>query len=372
MKKILFGITSLTLGGAERVLVDLANELANDYKVTVFTLYAQGELEKQLKKEIIRKSYMPTSYEKLTDFQKHILLPLKVLLFRKSIYRNKIQGDYEVEIAFLEGPITRLFSTKNQKAKKIAWIHNDISKVFGNSIKAKMKKRIDQKIYNQYQELVFVSKDNLTHFEKNYPRIKTKKQVIYNYLNQDTIVQKAKEEIFDKFKKDIPSFVTVTRLVKQKGIDRLIKVHSELIKSGYQHEIYVIGDGPEKEKLQKQIQKEKVEDTFKLLGKKENPYPYIKKADYFCLFSYFEGYGMVLEEAKILDQSIIITDTAAREAVEGYPFAKVLPNTEEGMIKGLKQTIEKEVQIIEGEKTKGKNDYDNTNIICQIKKLIGR
>lgn len=371
MKKILFGITSLTLGGAERVLVDLVNDLANDYEVTIFTLYAEGELEKQLKKEIIRKSYKTTSYEKLTYFQKHILLPLKVLLFQKSIYHNKIQGDYDVEIAFLEGPITRLFSTKNKKAKKIAWIHNDISKVFGNRIKAKMKKRIDQKIYNQYEELVFVSKDNLTHFEKTYPEVESKKQVIYNYLNQEVILQKAEEEIPDKFKENIPSFVTVTRLVEQKGIDRLIKVHSKLIKNGYQHEFYVIGDGPEKEKLQKQIQEEKVEDTFKLLGKKENPYPYIKKADYFCLFSYFEGYGMVLEEAKILNQPIIITDTAAREAVEGYQLAKIVPNTEEGMIKGLKQIIEKEEPRIEKKEIK-ENNYDNANIMEQVKKLIGR
>lgn len=315
---------------------------------------------------------MPTSYEKLTYFQKHILLPVKVLFFQKSIYHKKIQEDYEVEIAFLEGPITRLFSTKNQKTKKVAWIHNDISKVFGNGIKAKIKKRIDQKIYQQYQELVFVSKDNLEHFEESYPKIKTKKQVIYNYLNQETILQKAEEEILDNHKEDISSFVTVTRLVEQKGIDRLIRVHSELIKNGYEHEFYVIGDGPEKEKLQKQIQEEKVEDTFKLLGKKENPYPYMKKADYFCLFSYFEGYGMVLEEAKILKQRIILTNTAAREAVEGYPFTKIVPNTEEGILKGLKQAIEKEELIIESKNKKEENDYDNTNIIQQIKELIGR
>ena len=57
-----------------------------------------------------------------------------------------------------------------------------------------------------------------------------------------------------------------------------------------------------------------MEQTFTLLGKKENPYPYMKQADYFCLFSEYEGYGMVLEEAKILQKPILITNTAAKEA----------------------------------------------------------
>ena len=52
MKKLLFGITSLTLGGAERVLVDLANELCNKYEITIFTIYSSGELEKQLSKKV--------------------------------------------------------------------------------------------------------------------------------------------------------------------------------------------------------------------------------------------------------------------------------------------------------------------------------
>ena len=71
-------------------------------------------------------------------------------------------------------------------------------------------------------------------------------------------------------------------------------------------------------KIEEKIKKNKVEDSFFLLGKRENPYPYIKKADYFCLLSQFEGYPMVLLEAKLLNKKILITDTAAREAVQNY------------------------------------------------------
>jgi len=75
------------------------------------------------------------------------------------------------------------------------------------------------------------------------------------------------------------------------------------------------------------------------LGKKSNPYPYIKQADYFCLFSYYEGYGMAIEEAKILNRRILITDTAAKECIEDYNKAQVFENSEDGIYEGLKQVI---------------------------------
>ena len=189
MKKILFGITSLTLGGAERVLVDLANALCDKYEVTIFTIYAKGELEKQLNPKIERKTLYQNSYAELSKMQKKLLAPLKVLLGKRTIYSKKIKDNYDVEIAFLEGPITRLFSVKNKNTKKIAWIHNDISLVFGNGIKSNIKKKIDKKIYSKYKNLVFVSRDNLKKFRTVYPEIRNKylepvkKEVIYTSCN---------------------------------------------------------------------------------------------------------------------------------------------------------------------------------------------
>ena len=94
-------------------------------------------------------------------------------------------------------------------------------------------------------------------------------------------------------------------------------------------------------KIYLKIDENQIQNTFHLLGKKENPYPYIKKANYFCLLSKFEGYGMVLEEAKILGKNILITDTAAREAVENYGQAVVIPNDEENIYQTLKEVIKK-------------------------------
>ena len=88
MKKILFGITSLTLGGAERVLVDLVNHICNEYDVTIFTLYENGELENQLNKKIKRKSLYHVSYSELSKIHQKIIAPLYVLLMKNWIYHK--------------------------------------------------------------------------------------------------------------------------------------------------------------------------------------------------------------------------------------------------------------------------------------------
>lgn len=311
-------------------------------------------------------------YDKLSNLQRKTI-PLKILFNKKGIYKKHIKGDYDSEIAFLEGPITRLFSVKNKKTRKIAWIHNDISKVFGKGAKAKIKKKLDKKIYSKYETLVFVSRDNLKQFNKIYKEMRNEylepiqKEVIYNYIDSNNVKQKANENTKEKFDKTVTNFVTVARLVPQKAIDRLIKVHKRLIDAGVKHNFYVIGDGPEKEKLEQMVKDTKVEESFYLLGKRENPYPYIKNSDYFCLLSEFEGYGMVLEEAKILGKSIIITDTAAREAVEKYKNATVLENTEDGIYEGIRKII------LEPKKVQEQNviEYNNNQIIQKIEKIVG-
>ena len=100
---------------------------------------------RQLNNKIKLKSLYDEAYLELSPLKRKFVVPLEVLLLKKKIYKKYIKDNYDVEIAFLEGPITRLFSVKNKKTDKIVWIHNDISKVFGRGVKAKVKKCIDKK-----------------------------------------------------------------------------------------------------------------------------------------------------------------------------------------------------------------------------------
>ena len=374
MKKIIFGITGLTLGGAERVLVDVSNRLVKNYDVTIFTIYAKGELEKELDSRIHLISLYNFRYDEIKGIQKK-LIPLKVLLNKKKIFKNYIDNDdYFAQIAFLEGAITRIFSVKSKKnTNKIAWIHNDISKVFGKGIKSKIKRILDRNVYEKYDTLAFVSMDNLDKFNKVYDDMDLPHEtVINNYINSERILKLAEEKMPEEdeelFNVKEPTFVQVSRLVEQKAVDRLIKVHSKLIKEGYKHRFIVIGDGLLKEKLESQVLEEGVSDSFKLIGARVNPYPYVKKADYLCLFSKFEGYPMVIEEGKILKKYILATNTATREALINYPkYNQIVDNSEEGIEKAIKFAIKNKnkVQTMDNQYV-----YDNDKIINKIIKII--
>ena len=230
-----------------------------------------------------------------------------------------------------------------------------------------MKAFFDKFIYKKYGTLVFVSNDNLKKFESKY-KTKNDKKVIYNFIETYEVLKKSNSKVEVDFDEKTTNFVSVCRLVEQKAVDRLINVHSKLIENGLMHNFYIIGDGPKKAELESLIKEKKVQATFHLLGKRENPYPYIKEADYFCLLTYFEGYPMVLEEAKILDKYILITNTAARETVENYNKSKIFENTEEGIYEGLKNILMNNDNNIEDEHSQ--ELYDNRNIIEQICKLI--
>lgn len=339
MKKIVFGITSLGLGGAERVLVDIANEICNKYDVTIFALYGNGEFESQLDSKIKFMSVYDKKYNELSFIERK-LISLKMVCssLRKKIYDKYIKNKFDVEVAFLEGPMTWIMSYESD-ARKIAWVHNDIEDVFGKDKGVSLKQKINKECYDKYNSLIFVSNDNLNKFESYFPNNNSDKRVIYNYLNEKVVKDKAKEFKVNDIESSVPSFVQVSRLVEQKAVMRLVEVHSDLIKDGYKHKIYIVGDGPLKEDIQNIINELGINDSFILLGKRQNPYPYIAKGDYFILTSYYEGYPMVLLEAKALNKYIMITDSAARETLIGYEDSLITENSENGIYDGIKKIL---------------------------------
>lgn len=240
MKKVVFGITNLCIGGAEKSLTYLCNKLSEKYEITIFTLYDNGKLKKELSSNINIVSLYNREFEKLNSISKK-LISIKLLLMGNLIYNKYIKGKFDTEVAFLEGPVTRLFSFKNKNAKKIAWVHTDISLIFGSGIKLKFKKYINKKVYVKYQKIIFVSNSSLESFNKEY-KMDVQKEVVPNYIDSESIVKKSKEPIDFSFSEKEINFLSVARLVEAKGLERLIKVHHHLISEGLIHKIYIIGD----------------------------------------------------------------------------------------------------------------------------------
>ena len=179
MKKIVFGITSMNIGGAEKVLVDLISSLKSDYDITLFTIYKKGILLNSLDKDIKVVGLVDKKYEDLSFVMKKIL---GISFFFKPImyliYSKYIKNKFDTEVAFLEGPITNLFSFKS-KANKIAWVHTDISKHFKSINRYK-------NYYDKYNKIVFVSKDSLEGFNSVIVN-NVEKLVIHNYIDKNRV-----------------------------------------------------------------------------------------------------------------------------------------------------------------------------------------
>jgi glycosyltransferase involved in cell wall biosynthesis len=361
MKKIIFGITDLNIGGAERVLIDLVNNLKEDYKITIFTVYGNGELQSKLSKKINIINMTNKKYNQLNIIQKKFYgLIFNNKLTLKIIYNKYIKDKYDTEIAFLEGPITKLFAI-NKSKNKLAWVHTNLS----NHIINKNKIKQYQAAYQNYNKIIFVSNDALNGFNKVF-NIKVDKQVIYNYTDINNIKNQADEYEVHDVDTTIPTFLCVCRLVKAKAIDRLVLVSKKLIEKDYNHRIYIIGDGPEKNNINNLIQSLNMNNNFFLMGKHSNPLPYMKKVEHFILPSLYEGYGMVLIDAMILQKKIIITDTGAKEALEGYENKVIAENSLDGIYNAMKKIINKDYQF----NNKTKSEYNPNQILEEIKQIL--
>ena len=188
-KKIIFGITSLSIGGAERVLVDIVKELQSVYDITVFTIYGNGEFEKELKGTNVKLKTIFKNQRESYGFLTKKIITIIYRMFSNIIYELHIKNIYDIEVAFLEGPITRLFAN-DSNANKIAWVHTNMSLYYETTRYSNQKKKIDEKIYNKYNNIIFVSRDSKENFIKMFPNNKIRKRVIYNFIDQKRIERK--------------------------------------------------------------------------------------------------------------------------------------------------------------------------------------
>ena len=308
MIKILFFIETLSGGGAEKVLQNLVNNMdIEKFDITVQTVWKEdpdGLLNKNIKYK-----YIYPCYSKLNNYKYR----LSILL--KTIYPLHIKDSYDIEVAYLECGATKVSSTStNKKAKKIAWVHCDLSKKISDINEFK-KKSI--KWYKKFDKIVCVSRDVETSFKGIYGN-EFNTEVIYNVIDDCSIREKANEnvEVFS-FDEKIPTIVSVGRLSPEKRFDRLIDAHKALLDDGVLNKLLIIGEGDEREKLEQIIKASDVQKTVTLSGFKSNPYPYIKKADLLACSSDYEGFSSFVAEGLILGKAIVTTNCTGMEELLG-------------------------------------------------------
>jgi glycosyltransferase involved in cell wall biosynthesis len=342
LKKVLFIIESLSVGGAEKVLIDLVNNLDKDkYQITVIAIYNKS----------VRKSYQ-RQFENLfedhikyrflcdiTDEDKYkmfnrLLHRLPISLF----YRLYIHEKYDIEVAFSEGLPTKIIcGSNNKKSLKYAWLHTDTR----NFIKGMIKKQIYifKNRYLKYDRIIAVSNSVAKSFEKEMDIRKTV-EVKYNPIDEKAIILKAQEPCQIIKKSEVFTIVSVGRLVEVKGYDRLIEIARKLKLDELTFKILVIGDGEQRCKLEQLITEKGVGDCVELMGFHANPYKYMRQADLLICSSRAEGLSTVVTEAIILGKPVLTTDCAGMQELLGEnEYGIITENSEVGLYKDLKDLI---------------------------------
>lgn len=329
-KKLLFVIDSLPCAGAEKSLITLLSQLDYEQYEVDLQLFAYGwTLDELVPKEV---NFLPplsyTNYSNqslkqmilncrnLTQF-KMIVARLRYSLFiRKGHLTNaqmarlywqsigsvieKNEKVYDVAISYAQGTPTFYVADKTRAAKKYAWVN--VSYTLGEEDRL-----FQEKYYQAYERIVAVSESAEEIFLESFPMFKDRMTIIYDINDYQMI--KRMSELEPEFKLDVPhlKLLTIGRLDHQKGYDIALEAARLLKERGILFTWYVLGKGGLYDEIKQTIQKYGLEKEFILLGITANPYPMIKQCDIYVQTSKFEGYGLAIAEARMLNKPVVTT-----------------------------------------------------------------
>ncbi len=373
--KILFRHRSMEMGGVEKVMLSVLNNLDPEkFEMTVLLNLNQGELRNEFPAHV-RKVFLTKGKE---DFSTNTLLA-KIQLFKRKIKLKKfnkhpevidkeiLKDEFDVEIAMTYNDFSAVLNSTNKKSKKIGWFHSEINLP---KLQPLVPKILEQ--FPQFDHMIYCSEKIRAIMHDIYPKLAyPPESVIINAIPIEEIREKSQENIADLPSK--PVFVSVGRLHTRKGYHKLMDAHHQLLKEGFQHSVMVIGDGEELTNLLAQQKKLGVEKTFVLAGNKMNPYPYIKNADFFIMPSESEAWPLVLAEALILQKPTIATDTGdVATMLEHFETGYLINYRTEEIFEAMK------VFLTNAELIKSINDnlknisakFDNHKIFMAIEEII--
>ena len=390
MKKILISSCDLEVGGVERSLISLLEHFNyQDYGVDLILYNHRGDFFPYLtgKVNLLSEDSKLASIRKpiTTVFKEgHTLLGIsRVCAKVKAMMEPKGQEsvvqmqdmwkyalpflprrneDYDVAISYLWPHDYVAYKVK--KKKKIAWIHTDYTK-----IKTDIKR--DLKVWNEFDYIISISEDVTMSFLKKYPSLESKIILIENIVSPKFICEQAKVDI-EELNTDTFNLVSVGRLCHAKGYDLAIPTLKKLHSQGYTNiRWYVVGYGGDEQMLKNLIKENNLEESFILLGKKINPYPYIKACDLYVQPSRYEGKAVTVSEAKILGKPILLTnyDTAHSQlehGVDGY----ITDLSIDGIVNGIKKLYGDEKLRKRLEFTARERNYGNAHELEKLYALF--
>lgn len=333
MIKVLFMIPNLGQGGAEKVLVNLVNNIdKSKFDVTLKTLFDVG-VNKQFLNNDVKYEYC---FKKVFKANSQILK----LFPYKLLYRIFIKEKYDLVVSYLEGPTARIISgCHDNNTKKVCWIHCEQHNKINASYSFRNFKEA-KKCYNSFDKIVCVSNTVKEDFQRIF-ELNTSYEVLYNVNETQQIIDKSEEETIELDNETI-KICGVGRLTEVKRFDRLVRIHERLKKDGFKVHTYLLGEGKERDNLEKYVTSNNLESSFTFLGYQINPYKYVKQMDIFVCSSITEGFNTAATEALILGVPVVSTLVSGMKEMLGMnnEYGIVTDNDEEALYKGIKQLLD--------------------------------
>lgn len=336
-KQILIVNKSFEYGGIPMALANLLEHISDEYDITLAVFSPHGPLLERVPENVKLLKLAPLTEvlgmtnEECKKYGTYIQKLFKMVgtvwskVFGNALPINialalqKNVGTYDVVISYHQEQIAKTLATGFGKfalkkciaKKRIAWVHADF-------MATKLATKQNLKTYEKFDKIVSVSKTSMDSFITAYPSLKDKCDYCYNCIPVADIIEKSKLEnnVYNKNPEDVILF-SACRLAVEKGLVPALENIVPLFRSNNYLKWFIAGTGPEESALRRIIEKNHLEKQIYLLGFKQNPYPYIKNADYLFLPSLHETFSIVAREAAVFGTPVIASDIPIMREVLG-------------------------------------------------------
>ena len=398
-KRIFISMHYMELGGAEISLIGLLQALDYEkYDVDLFVHRHQGELmsfipEKvNLLREIpayaciespmteaLRRGQFGVVWGRLkARMRRHRYVPKNPEKTQCAIYQYIAQevdphlpsleqyGEYDLAISFLQ-PHNYVLSKVRAK-RKACWIHTDYTKV-------EFDVQAELPVWTAFDHVVSISPDVTLTFLKVFPSLRDKIVEIENCLPSSFVRKRADEKDVTK---EMPkeqgtvNLLSVGRYNEAKNYDNVPNICRRIMETGINLRWYLIGYGADEALIRQKIEEAGMEKHVILLGKRTNPYPYIKACDIYCQPSRYEGKSVTVREAQMLCKPVVVTNyTTAKSQVQDGMDGVIVPMDNESCAKGIADFIQNTELQSDIVRNLGQHDYGNATEANKIDLLLG-
>ena len=340
-KKILIINVGMHISGVTRVMINMANALAErGHDVTIKTFTADNDLEYLLDKRVKHKLLIkePKFFGKRIPGWLRWYYARANQIFEKSAYfqyKKIVREKYDVEIAYNRGVGARVIAASdNENAKKLVWVHNDYMRC-SNPLAGFNTFEEAKEAYKKFDKIICVSEQARKAFIERFGI--DKNVITLNNVNDEDYI--LTQEPASDIKKSRFTAIAVGRLCEGKAYHILLDACKMLNDDGIEYDLWIVGDGEDREKLLKQKDDLKL-DNVQFLGAKPNPYQYMKLADLYVSSSIYEGLSTTTIESLIMGIPAVVTDcTGMRDILGDSEYGLIVPINANSLYEGMKKMI---------------------------------